>query len=120
MGIAFPQRLAQRAILFPQIANIQLFVDDHPHFGERKRLQHVIAGAGFHGFHRGLHAAKCGHHDDGKRCVLALDGLQKFQPIHARQFQIGHDQINGILAQQLESGFRILGGKRGESILAEI
>ena len=38
----------------------------------------------------------------------------------ARKFEIGQDQIDGIFAQQLEAGFCIFGGERGESVVAKV
>ena len=120
MRIALAQGFAQRAVLFAQIADIQLFVDHHPHLGQGKRFQNVIAGARLHGVDRGFNTAKRSHHDDGQSRVLALDGLQKFQTVHAGEFQIGQDEIDGIFAQQLEAGFGVFGGERGKSVVAEI
>ena len=103
-----------------RLLDIQLFVDDHPHLGQRKRLQNVVAGAGLHGLDGGFDAAECGHHHDRKRRILALDGLQKFQTVHAGKFQVGQNQVDGIFAQQFETGLGVSGGKRGESVVAEI
>ena len=64
--VALAERFAQRAVLFPKLAHVELFVNDHAHFGERERLQYVIARAGFHGFNGGLHRAVCRHDDDGQ------------------------------------------------------
>ena len=63
----------------------------HPHFRERKRLQDVIAGAGFHGFDCGFDGAEGGHHNDGQGGLLALYRLQKFEAAHAGKFQVGDD-----------------------------
>src|ERR1017187_950521 len=48
----------QRAVFFAQSRIIQLFVDDHPHFGERKRLQDVVAGTRFHRLNRSFHRSR--------------------------------------------------------------
>ena len=95
-------------------------MDDHPHFSERKWLQHVVAGAGLHGLDCSLDAAERGHHDHGHGRVLALDGLQKLLAVHAGKFQVGQHQIDGIFAQQLQSGLGVSRGKRGESVVAKV
>ena len=120
MRIALAQRLAQRPVLLAQVADVQFLVDHHPHLAQRKRFQHIIAGSGLHGFHCGLHGAESRHHHHRQRRILPLDRLQELQTIHARQFQIGHHQIDGVLAQKLQPGLGVSGGKRGEAVLAEI
>jgi hypothetical protein len=64
-------------------------VDNHAHFGERERLQNVIAGAGLHCFHGCLDGTVCRHYHDRQICILPLDRLQKFQPAHAWELEIG-------------------------------
>ena len=83
MRKALAQGLAQRAVLFPQIVYIEFFVDDHPHLGQRKRFQNVVAGPGLHGLDGGFDTAESGHHNDRQNCVLTLNSLQKFQTVHA-------------------------------------
>src|SRR5437879_4916837 len=84
MLIALPlQPFPKRAILFAQTPDIQLFVDHHAHFVERKRLQHIIAGSGFHGFYGSFDSAKGSHDDDRQGGIESPNCLQKFQPVHA-------------------------------------
>ena len=56
--VALAERFAQRAIFFAQAADVEFFVHDHAHFGERKRLQDVVAGAGLHGLDGGFDACR--------------------------------------------------------------
>ena len=95
-------------------------MDDHPHLGQRKRFQNVVAGPGLHGLDGGFDTAESGHHHDRQNCVLTLNGLQKFQTVHAGKFQVGQDEIDGMFAQQFEAGFGISGRNRGESVVAKI
>ena len=120
MLIALLQRLAQRPVLQPQALHIQLLVHHHAHFVERKRLQDIVAGARFHRLDRGFHGAERGHNDDGQCGLKALHCLQKIQPIHARQLEIGDHQVNGTVLQQLHAGFRILGGHGLETVISQI
>ena len=76
--VAFAELLAERAVFFAQPAHVEFFVNDHAHFGERKWLQHVIAGAGFHRLDRGFNRAEGGHYDYGEGGVGAFYGVEKF------------------------------------------
>ena len=120
MRIALPQRLPQRAVFFSQIADIQLLVNHHPHLGQRKWFQHVIAGPRLHRLNRGFHGTEGRHHHHRQCRILTLDRLQKFQSIHARKLQIGNHEVNGILPQQLQSGLGVPGGESREPVLAKI
>ena len=110
----------QIAVLRAQLGNIQLLVNDDQHLRQRERFEHIVAGSGFHGFHGGFNGPECGHHHDWQGRIVPLDGLQKFQAVHAGKLEIGNDEIDRIFAQQLESGFGVSGGERGETVLAEI
>src|SRR5215472_16935812 len=46
--------------------------------------------------------------------------MQKFQATHARQFQVGQDQIYGLVTENLERRFGILGRERAEAVFSEI
>jgi hypothetical protein len=52
-------------------------------------FKHVIAGPGLHGFDGGFDTAERGHHDHRQSGILALDGLQEFQAVHAGKLQVG-------------------------------
>ena len=67
------------------------------------RLLHEIAGAAAHGFHREIHIAPRGHHDDGNRVALSL---QAGQQVHAflaggsvaRVIEVGENQVERTAA----------------------
>src|SRR4029077_10289049 len=59
-------------------------------------------------------------HNDGQCSILALDRLQKLQAVHAGKFEVGQNQIDGILTQKFEAGLGIFGGEGGEAVVAEI
>ena len=50
----------------------------------------------------------------------AFHGLQKFQAIHARQLEVGDHQVDRTVLQQLQAGFRILGGHGLETVVSQI
>src|SRR4029077_2394259 len=50
MRIAGAESLAQRSFLFPEIAYVQLLVNDHSHFSQGEWLEDVIARSRLHGF----------------------------------------------------------------------
>ena len=75
MLIALLQRFPKRSILFAQTANIQLLVDDHPHFVEREGFQYVVAGARLHCFDGGFDGAKRSHHHHRQRGIESLNSL---------------------------------------------
>ena len=75
MAVFLPQSFAQGAVLFTQARVVELLMHHHPHLGERKRLEDVIAGAGFHRLDRRLHRAERSHDDDRQRRILLLGGL---------------------------------------------
>ena len=120
MRIAFAQCLAESPVLFPEIAHVQFLMDDDAHFRQGERLEHVIAGPRLHGLHGSFDAAKSGHDHHGQRGILPFHRLQKLQPVHAGELQVGEDQIDGILAQQFESGLRVLGRVRAEPVLPKV
>ena len=108
--VSLAERLAQRAILLAKLVRVEFLADHQHQFGERERLQDVVAGAGLHRFHGGFDGAVGGHHDDGQVRVDALGGLQEFEAVHSRQLEIGDDQVELFLAEQLQAGFGVGGG----------
>ncbi len=86
MAVLLSKGFAKRAVLFAQAGVIEFLVHHHPHLDERERLEDVIAGAGFHRLNRCLNRAERGHDDYGQRGILLLGGLQKFEPVDAREF----------------------------------
>ena len=120
MRIAFAQCLAESPVLFPEIAHVQFLMDDDAHFRQGERLEHVIAGPRLHGFDRSLNAAKSRHDNHRERGILPFHRLQKLQPVHAGKLQVGQHQIDGIVAQQFESGLRVLGRVRAEPVLPKV
>ena len=56
----------------------------------------------------------------GKRRMLLLGSLQKFEAAYAGQFEIGKDKMNGLGCEQLQTGFRVSGGERLEAVFAEV
>ena len=86
--VALAQGFAQRAVFFAQAADIELLVHHHAHFREGKRLQHVIAGAGFHGFDGGFHGAEGGHDDHGQGGVaVRLAACRNSRPLMPGSFR---------------------------------
>ncbi len=118
--VTLAQRLAQRAVLLAQAVDVQFLAEDELHLLQREGLQHVIAGAGLHGLDRRLDRAVRRHHHHGNRGVGALHGLQEFQAIHARQFQVGHDQIDLFLPQDVQAGFGIRRREDGVALLGQV
>src|SRR5208282_333882 len=91
MAVLLAERFTQRAVLLAQARVIKLLVHDHSHFGERERLEDVVAGSRFHRFDRGFNRTECGHDDNRQRGVLLLGSLQKFESADAGEFQIGEN-----------------------------
>ena len=120
MAILLAEGLAQRTVLFLEARVVQLLAHDHAHLGQRKRLEHVIAGARFHRFDCGLHRAERGHDHDRQGGVLPFRSLQKFQPAQARQLEVGEHQMHRLGGEQLQRGLGIAGRERFEAILAEV
>ena len=63
---------------------------------EGKRLRHEIRGSGLHRLYRRFHRSESGDHDDGSTRILAPERSDKLQAIHARQLQVGNDQIGPV------------------------
>ena len=120
MAVFLSQGFAERAIFFAQTGVVQLLVHHHPHFGEGKRFEDVVAGAGFHRLDRGLHRAERGHDDDGQRGILAFRGLQKFKPVHAGKFKVSENEVDWLGSEQLQSSFGVAGRERLEPIVAQV
>ena len=76
-----PKSLAKRAILLAQTGVIEFLVHDHAHFGQRERLEDVVAGSGFHRLDCGFNRAECGHDDNGQAWDSAA---WRFAEIQAR------------------------------------
>jgi hypothetical protein len=120
MTVTLAERFAQRTVFFTQVADVKFFVDDHAHFAERKWLQDVVAGSGFHGFDGGFNRAESGHHYDWQRGILVLNDVQEFQAVHARKFEVGQNKIDVILVQQFCRAFGVASRERGEAVFGEI
>ncbi len=100
--------------------NVQFLAEDELDFLHAKGLQHIIAGARLHGLNRRLHRAKGGHDHYGQRGVGAFHRLQEFQAIHPGQLEVGHDQIDFFLPQDIQAGFGISGGQNGIALLRQV
>ncbi len=120
MAVLLPKGFAKRAVLLAQAGVIELLVNHHPHLGERERLEDVVAGAGFHRLHSSFNRPECGHDDNRQRGILLLGGLQKFEPVDAREFQVGEDEVNRFGSEQLQSRFGVAGGERFEAVVAQV
>ena len=86
MAVLLSEGFAERTIFFAQARIIELLVHHHPHFGEGKGLEDVVAGSGFHGLDRGLNRPERGHDDDGQGGIFLLGGLQKLEPADTGKF----------------------------------
>ena len=120
MVVFLSEGFAERAILLAQAGVIELFLDHHPHFGERERFEDVVAGSSFHRLDRSLNRTECRHNHDRQSGILLLGGLQKFEPAHAGEFEVGKNEMNWLRGEQLQSSFSIAGGKRFESVVAQV
>ena len=120
MAVLLSEGFAQRAILLAQAGVVEFLAHHHAHFGERERLEDVVAGAGLHRLDRGFNRPERGHDDDGQRGILLLGGLQKFEPADAGKFEVGENEVNGFGGEQLQSSFGVAGGERFEAVVAEV
>ncbi len=120
MAVLLSKGFAKRAILLAQAGVIEFLVHHHSHFGERERLEHVVAGAGFHRLNRCFHRPERGHDDDGQRGILLFGGVQKFEPADPRKFEVGEHEVNGFGGEQLQPSLGVAGGERFEAVVAQV
>ena len=118
--VALAEGFAEGAIFFAQFARVELLANDEDHLGERERFQDVVARAHLHRFDGGFDRAVGRHHDNRDGGVDALGGLEEFEAVHARKAKIRDDEIDFFRGQELEAGFGVGGGLRGEAFFTEI
>ena len=105
--IALAQRFFERTVFVADSLDVELFADDQLHLRHGERLEHVIAGSSFHGLDRGFDRSVGRHHDHGRGGVDALGFLQEIEAVHARQLEIGDNQVGRLAGQAFERGFSV-------------
>ena len=63
-----------------------------------ERLEQIIVGAEFGGFDGGVGGAERRDQNDGQARLGGVQLANQFQPVQARQFQIGDDDVERFLA----------------------
>ncbi len=99
---------------------VQFLANYQHELGERERLGHVVARADLHRFDSRFDRPVGRHHNHGQRAVHALYGLQKFQPAHPGQAQVGHHKVRLFADQELQAGFRVRRRVNNEAFLAKL
>ena len=91
------------------------------HLGERERLQHVVAGAGFHGLDGGFDRAVGGHDDDRQtRHSVRFAACRNSRPLMPGSFRSVRTRCDWLGREQLQSGFRVAGRERLEAVVAQV
>ena len=114
------QRFAQIAIFLAQLVRGEFLADHENELGERKRFQDVVARARLHGVDGGFHRAVGGHHHHGHFRIDAFHGVKKFKAAHPGQLEIGDNEIEGVLVEEVQARFGVRRGARLESLFCQL
>ena len=80
-------------------------IDHHRELGKVERFGQIVGSTCAHRGDRGLHGAKCGHHDHRDRLVARAQLLDQLDAVHAGHLEICHDDVGSErfeLAERLE------------------
>ncbi len=118
--VAAAERLAQIAIFLAQLVRGEFLADYENELGERKWLQHVVARARLHCVDGGFHRAVGGHHHHGNFRIHSFHRVQEIEAAHPGQLEIGDDEIEGVLVEELQARFGVRRRARLESLFSEL
>ena len=103
--------LAEQLLLFHRL--VDRLENDHPF----ERLGDEIGGALAHRLDGGLHRAEPRYQEHLRLGKPARELFEEGDSVHPGHSQIRDHDIRGILFEELDSGFRIVGGRHPESLL---
>ena len=87
--------------------------DEITHLGDRERLRQVVVRAVAQPEHRRVDGRHAGDQHDRRPRLLALDGAEQVEAAQTRHLDVGHHEVERIVAQLLE---RLLRGPRGRDL----
>ena len=103
----FPEKL----IFLAESLKLDRFFHHHHDGIGIERLRHKIEGAGFHRLDRTLNGPESCHDDRNDFRVDPRHSLNDFEPVKIRQLEVCHQNLNGILFDDLHAR-RGIGGDR--------
>ena len=119
--VAADEGLAQRFVRAPQAVALHGVPERHEEPLASERLLDEIEGPLPRRLDGGLDRAVPGHHDDGQRRPLRLDGLEQLDAVHPGHLHVAEDDADfRVVLQGLHGGLRVRGlGHRDRLVLED-